>query len=160
MGRQKEDGEKKDRTALLLQERKKIIYNLVMVMTASFVVLIGMLTMAWFALNKDTSSGGMGVKSTATLFELKTSGSTGLYDAYITDVDSDYSTSSETGGNNGQKIIWQLSSQSQMENLWSGIGSPTAEDMRKIQKYESDNYGLSPGDYGQLTFTIVPKTTS
>ena len=115
-------------------------------------------TIAWFSLNRDVKSGGMGVKSSAALFELRTSGSVGLYDNYITNIDSEYSSGSETGGSNGQKIIWQLTSQSQIDNLWSGSGTPTANDMRRIQKLESDDYGLSPGDYGQLTFTIVPKT--
>ena len=61
MGKQKEEEEKKDRTALLLQERKKIICNLVLILAASFAVLIGVLTMAWFASNPKVSGTNMSV---------------------------------------------------------------------------------------------------
>lgn len=140
-------------------ERRNIIIKFVIMMVLGVTLFI-IATIAWFAMNTDTDSSGMGVRTETSLFELRASGASGLYDSYITTIDSDYSTGSETGGNNGQKIIWQLTSQSQMENLWDGTGTPTAEDLRRIQKLESDAYGLSPGDYGQLTFTIVPKTTT
>lgn len=139
--------------------KRAYLFKLVaMIVLAGIVVIFA--TIAWFSMNKDVGSSGMGVKVASAPFELRTSGSVGLYDTYITAIDSNYSNSSETGGNNGQKIIWQLTSQSQMENLWSGTGTPTVDEMRIIQKIESDKYGLSPGDYGHLTFTIVPKTNS
>ncbi|MBQ6638901.1 MAG: hypothetical protein IJH82_09680 [Lachnospiraceae bacterium] len=149
------DEEEEDKTATLFIRLIKPFSMMILVF--SLLIFVGI---AWFTMNSDVSSGGMGVKTAALPFELRTSGSVGLYDNYITTVDSGYSTGSETGGNNGQKIIWQLTSQSQMENLWNGDGTPTSEDMRRIQKLESDAYGLSPGDYGQMTFTIVPKTTT
>ncbi|MBE5863963.1 MAG: hypothetical protein E7295_14145 [Lachnospiraceae bacterium] len=61
MGKQKEEEEKKDRAALLLQERKKIIYNLVLLGAASFVVLIAVLTMAWFVNNTKVNGTNMSV---------------------------------------------------------------------------------------------------
>ena len=156
MAGEEEDEEDDDDKKSFISARMIKIGALMMLTTVVFILGI----IAWFTMNRETGASGMGVKSQATLFELRTSGSAGLYDSYITTVDSEYSSGSETGGSNGQKIIWQLTSESQMDNLWSGTGTPTAEQMRKIQKLESDDYGLSPGDYGQLTFTIVPKTAS
>ncbi|SEP91053.1 hypothetical protein SAMN02910289_00866 [Lachnospiraceae bacterium RM5] len=141
------------------EENKKDLLKIIKTgLTLLVCIIIAILAaIAWFSMNKETGASGMEVKTVASPFELRTSGSAGLYDNYITTIDSGYSTGSETGGSNGQKIIWQLTAQNQMENLWNGEGTPTAEEMRKIQKLESDAYGLSPGAYGQLTFTIVPK---
>lgn len=137
-------------------KRKTTLVKITIMMI--FALLIAIFAgIAWFTMNRDVSAGGMGVKTVASPFELRTSGSVGLYDSYITTIDSEYSTGNETGGSNGQKIIWQLTPQSQMENRWKESGTPTADDMKRIQKLESESYGLSPGDYGQLTFTIVPK---
>ena len=131
MGKQKEDEEKKDRTALLLQERKKIIYNLVLVVTASIVVLIGILTMAWFAKNTKTGTGGMNVSVRANGFELQVSGTTiGFSDLYQ-HIDSKYSrnngtTTNSSGG--GQIIRWRMD---------------TGDDE------------LQPGSQGELHFTAI-----
>ncbi|MBE6869596.1 MAG: hypothetical protein E7494_12705 [Ruminococcus albus] len=143
----------------LAEKKKNQKKSLIKLGTMGVITLILFIfsSIAWFTMNKDVGTSGMGVKTVASPFKLRTSGSVGLYDSYITTIDSGYSTGSETGGNNGQKIIWQLTAQNQMENLWNGEGTPTAEEMRRIQKLESESYGLSPGDYGQLTFTIVPK---
>lgn len=48
-------------TLLLLQQRKKIINNLILVASATFVVVIGVLTMAWFASNKNVTGSDMSV---------------------------------------------------------------------------------------------------
>ena len=157
MKKQNRDGPNSGGVAL--KKRRSSLIKLGSVMILAFIVWV-FSSIAWFSMNKDISAGGIGVKTETSPFELRTSGSAGLYDSYITAIDSAYSTGSETGGNNGQKIIWKLTSQSRMENLWNGAGTPTAEEMRRIQKLESDDYGISPGDYGQLTFTIVPKTSA
>ena len=60
MGKKKENEERYDREALL-RERKKITYNLVLLLAASFAVLVGTLTMAWFAMNEKTNGTSMSV---------------------------------------------------------------------------------------------------
>ncbi|MCR5461071.1 MAG: hypothetical protein K6F51_14450 [Acetatifactor sp.] len=55
-----EEKKKKDRAALLL-ERRKIAYNFVLLLTTFFVVLIGVLTLAWFVSNKKVKSTSMNV---------------------------------------------------------------------------------------------------
>lgn len=97
----------------------------------------------------------MGVKSTAGLFELRTSGSAGLYDDYIARVDSEYSSGTETTPSSS-KLILQLTNTHQMENLWKKNTLPTQDDLDNIKKIESTQYGLSPGDHGVLKFSIVP----
>ena len=158
MGKNEKDEEKKSREALLL-ERKKVIYNLVLLLAASFVVLIGVLTMAWFASNNTVNGTTMSVTVQGADFEIRTSGSEGIYDSYILDVDSDYIRAVSTS-ETAQKIVWQLTSTSNMENLWDGDNPISAAELRRIQRIESESYGLSPGDHGQLTFTVVPKSGS
>ena len=109
----------------------------------------------------------MGVKTVASPFELRTSGSVGLYDDYITSADTNYQSVTETDGST-QKLILKLTkgnteatqTQGNMNNLYSGEGTPTANELREIKKLDSSKYGLSPGDYGTLKFTIVPKVDS
>ena len=115
-------------------------------------------SLSWFTMSKEVEGSGTQMRASDMPFELRVSGATGLFDDYISIIDPNYSTDSETSGSH-EKIIWQLTSNSQIENLWTGSGTPSAEDIRKIKKIESNDYGLSPGDYGQLTFTIVPKST-
>ena len=45
----------------LIRERKKIITNLVLLMSAAFVVLLALGTMAWFRMNKNLESSGLSV---------------------------------------------------------------------------------------------------
>lgn len=111
---------------------------------------------AWFTSNKDVSGNGMQMTAGDMLFELKTSGSSGLYDEYFEKFDSEYQHGTETAGAN-QKLIWQLSSGSNMNNYWGGENAPTEDELNNIKRIESFDYGLSPGDYGQIKFTIVPR---
>lgn len=135
-------------------KRKKALIKFgSMAVLAAVVVVFA--TIAWFAMNRETSTSGMGVKTAGMPFELRTSGPAGLYDDYI---DPEYTNDLETGTSG--KIKLRLTADNHMENLWNGEGdAPSAEQMRKIKKLESEAYGLSPGDYGQITFTIVPKVS-
>ena len=60
MAERKDEEKKYDREALLL-EKKKVVFNLVLLLAASFVVLIGVLTMAWFASNTKVNGTNMSV---------------------------------------------------------------------------------------------------
>ena len=122
MGRGKEEEERKEHIGLLLRERKKAIYNLVLLLAASFVVLIGVLTMAWFARNRENGAGGMGVKIAGKDFDLITlsddktnkygiyhdpyhqairSDETDAYDIWLVDVDSDINNYNKEGTDDG-----------------------------------------------------------
>ena len=116
-------------------------------------------SIAWFAMNNKVQSIGTQLGAMDTPFELKTSGGAGLYDDYFQMFDTEYRIKEQTDGSN-QKIIWRLSAQSHMDNYWTEDGTPTKDDLDQIKSIESSAYGLSPGDYGQIKFSIVPKNTS
>lgn len=134
-------------------KRSYLVKLLAMLVLAGAIVLYT--TIAWFTMNKETSSSGMGVKVQAGLFELKTSGSEGIYDNYITRVDSEYSSGSQTSPSSS-KLILQMTNDYQMDNLWKKNTPPTQEELDSIKRIESTQYGLSPGDHGILKFSIVP----
>lgn len=152
---------KQNDTPLTEVDAKRIRRNAYIKMVAMVGIVAAVIafgSIAWFTMNREVEGSGVQMAAADCPFELRTSGLAGLYDDYITSIDSNFSTDSETDGSN-QKIIWQLTSDSQIENLWAESGTPSADDLRKIKKIESENYGLSPGDYGHLTFTIVPKSS-
>ena len=106
-----QENEQKSKRELLLQERKKAIYNLILILTAAFVVLIGILTMAWFAKNMKTGMSGMNVSVDAGGFNLRvSSGEIGFSNLHR------FLDSSLTGNNgtitnesaNGQVISWRF----------------------------------------------------
>jgi hypothetical protein len=155
MGKSKEE-EKKDRTALLLQERKKIIYNLLLVGTASVVVLIGILTMAWFTINKNVNGSSARITIDDLPFELKVQG----YYGYSDD--------------------WLSSEYYRIANTYSAAPQPTADPAQTLstsghgsiqwlmtQNYNAKNYvtsstkdediGIRPGSSGELKFWVASK---
>ena len=151
-------------------DEPRIVVNPKVVKVASLILFSGIIlvfaSIAWFTMNKEVGTGGMSIKSQSSLFELRTTGSSGIYDDYITRVDAEYTDDSETGSNS--KIIWQLTkgntdstvTQGNINNLYLGSGTPSADEMKEFKKLESSKYGLSPGDYGTLSFIIVPKVDS
>ena len=138
---------------LRAENRAKFIKLLAMLILSSAVLIFA--SIAWFAMNGEVANEGMSVTASGPKFELKSTGSSGLYDNYITRVDSGYSTGTQTSASNS-KLILQLTNDSQMDNLWVGSTPPTASDLDRIKRIESTEYGLSPGDHGTLKFKIVP----
>lgn len=134
----KEEEEKKDRAALLL-ERKKITFNLVLLLAASFVVLIGVLTMAWFVMNKDVSGTSTRVTVQDGLFELSVDApysTTPDYSQIINDKFGYSTTIHETGGATSA-IKWVMS-----DDTFDST---------------NPNRGLRPGSKGSFSFNIIPK---
>ena len=134
--------------------RKSQLIKLGAITVLTAVVVI-MATIAWFTIGDSVSVDGMDVTATDLPFELKTSGSAGLYDSYLDEVDSGFDNADTTEGVQG--IKWKLTKNaSEMENVYDGDGEP---DLTKITNLESDQYGLYPGDSGTLVFYVVPKTS-
>ena len=134
--------------------RKKTIVKIAIMLFLLLIVLI-IATIAWFAVNRDVGANGMGVNVTGMPFELRTSGSAGLYDDYISRIDNGYTNDSQTGSSSA-KITLQLTNSNQMENLWQKNTPPSQNDLDSIKRIESTEYGLNPGDHGTLSFYIVP----
>lgn len=135
MGKQKEEEEKKDRTALLLQERKKIIYNLVLAGAASFTVLVGVFTLAWFAWNDRSSTTGVGVAVQAVPYTIQTRNSSGYYKDIYESL-------------NTEEMEWLISEDANFENHSSSL------------EEDEEDPGLEPGDCGYLEFRVNPNNSN
>ena len=128
----KENEEKKDRAALLL-ERKKIIFNLVLFMAAFFVMIIGALTMAWFAYNASVNGTSMSVTARGEPYTIQTRSAVGYYSSIYE--------SMRTGG-----VEWKISSNYNFDNHEDAINTAL----------EETEPGIEPGDHGILEFRVNP----
>jgi len=134
-----------------MKSKKTLIKIAIMMIFALLIAVFA--GIAWFTMNRDVSTGGMGVKTAPLPFELKTTGDAGLYDDFFTQIAPDYTNAETTATSQG--IRWRLvKSTSELNNLYSGEGEP---DYEKITSLDSDLYGLKPGDSGTLKFSIVPR---
>ena len=144
--------EKKAESEEERRKHKKRIIKICLLMLLIVLILI-FASIAWFAMNRRASGSGMIMEAAGTSFELKTSGTSGLYDSYLDEAASGYEDAETTAGSQG--IKWKLTKNTaEMENVYSGSGEP---DMREITRLESSDYGIKPGDSGKLEFWIVPR---
>ena len=151
-----------EKLAEVLAEHKK--RKIKLIKTGGIMILISIImvfaTRSWFTMSKEVEGTGANMTASDSLFEIKTSGQTGLYDSYISRVNPNFTSALQTSNSN-QQITWHLTktnisnTDGNMENLYTGEGTAN---LSEITKLESSEYGLSPGDYGTLKFTIVPKT--
>lgn len=141
-----------------LRKRRNSLIKIGAVMVLAFIVWV-FSSIAWFTMSREVDSKDVQLNGSDNYFEIKTTGQAGLYDAYISRADSNYSNDLQSS-NAHQKITWHLTkgnsdTDGNMNNLYTDDGVP---DLDEITKLDSSVYGLSPGDYGTLRFTIVPKT--
>ena len=138
-----------------LRKRRNSLIKIGVVMLLAFIVWV-FSSIAWFSMNKNTESSGMGVRVQASPFELKTTGETGLYDSFFGDIITGYGSGSITSGSSSG-IKWKLTKNtSEINNHYDG--EDTAN-LREITRHDSSDYGLKPGDSGTLKFTIVPNVS-
>lgn len=131
----KEEEEKKDR-AMLLLERKKIIFNLVLFLAASFVVLIGVLTMAWFAKNTVVKGKGPGISAkdgAPFVISFSQDAVDGAYYDYHEAIGSD---------------------------LGSGTISWKMRESENFNNFGEDAQGIKPGSAGIISFEVTPLVDS
>ena len=136
-------------------ERRRNRVKTIILLIFSLILLI-IVTIAWFAINKGTVSSGMGVTVNCSSFDLKTTGYYGYFDDWLdTDVGriaEDLATAGlPTSGTNGSittensaTIQWLVTDSSNTKNY---VTPGT----------ESDNIGIRPGSFGELSFSVVPK---
>ena len=76
-------------------------------------ILLIFFSLSWFTMNTQVESGGMSIKTAPLPFELKTSGSSGLYDGFLDEVATGYANTETTGGSqgimSGQRAIQRIS---------------------------------------------------
>ncbi len=114
---------------ILLLERKKAVYNLVLLFVAVFVVLIGVLTMAWFANNSKVNGKNVSVSVQGSSFALEFPGTE--QGKWI----EKYRRLSETNQ------IWLLTDNHNFDN---------------VTNMEDEEFGLEPGDSGILEYRVKP----
>ena len=133
MGKSEKDEEKNSREALLL-ERKKAIYNLILLSAASFVVLIGAITMAWFSDNEKVNGTNMNVSVKGPNYVITTleNGTNGLYYEEF---------HHQVQGINA--LILQMNDEYNMENVTPAPSGQIA--------------GIHPGSCGRIKFHVTPK---
>ena len=126
--------EREDKRALLLLERKKAIYNLILLLAASFVVLIGAITMAWFSDNEKVNGTNMSVKIKGPnyVITMLENGGNGLYYDIFHHL---------VQGENA--VILQMDNEFNMENV---TPAPTGQIA-----------GIHPGSCGKISFYVTPK---
>ena len=131
----KEEEEKKDLAALLL-ERKKITFNLVLLLAASFVVLIGVLTMAWFARNTVVKGKGQGISAkdgAPFIISFSQDAVDGAYYDYHEAIGSDLGTGT---------ISWKM------------------QESENLNNYGEEPQGIKPGSKGIISFNATPLVDS
>ncbi|WP_303797254.1 hypothetical protein [Ruminococcus flavefaciens] len=143
-------------------QKKSLIKLGAMGVLIAVTIIIG--SLSWFTANRAVETSGMGVKTTGAPFELKAEGTDILYTTRLGEVAAEYvdgETVTEGKMTAGGKcaIQWVMTSQNNMNNVRK---SGDVTELSDITKLESDKYGLGPGSYGTLQFTVVPtdKTTT
>lgn len=138
------DEERKDLAALRL-ERKKITFNLVLLLAASFVVLLAVITAAWFASNKKVKGEDMTVTAADIGFELASSGSAVRHSSYWTKADTSYLEGEDGSGQDkdGNAVTYKAT------------GVTTHKIMQRITT--ANDAAVEPGSYGKMEFYVIPK---
>ena len=141
----KSDEERKDRATLLL-ERKKIIFNLVLLTAASFVVLLAVFTGAWFANNNKVTGENMSVSVKDIGFELASSGTNIRHSTYWTKADQNYQDGEDGSG--------QVDGSNETVNYKATTG--TRHQVKQWIASANDD-AVEPGSYGKMEFYVIPK---
>jgi len=143
----------------LLAEKKKIMANLVLFIAALFVVLFAWGTMAWFAMNRDVSTGGMGVSVATDLFTIEAVSTTGYHVGIYDD-----STNNDTYVRNilfnrvekdSDIITWTITDDIEVTD---GSGNKSITKGKNIGNGPAEGYegGIGPGSSGEIQFVIKP----
>ena len=91
------------------KQKKRVVKLCLLMMLIAFVIVFA--GIAWFAMNRETSTGGMSIKSKANGFELKVSGNTIGFNDLYKHLDSNLTGNSgtiTTTGEGGQVISWRM----------------------------------------------------
>ena len=124
----------------LAEKKKNQKKSLIKLGTMGVITLILFIfsSIAWFTMNRDVSSGGMGVKTVGSLYELQTSGTTATYAYLLNDEALGYSSGTEVSPG-----VFRTGSTGKLTLMLASDDDPM-------------NLGLQPGQRGSFSFTIVP----
>lgn len=142
----------------LAEKKKNQKKSLIKLGTMGVITLILFIfsSIAWFTMNRETSTSGMGVKAGGPSFELKTTGYYGYFDDWLEDdvgKISEDRAHAETppSGTSGSittaqsaTIQWLMTDENNAKNY---VTEDTVE----------DDIGIRPGSFGSLKFSVVPR---
>ncbi|MBR6150243.1 MAG: hypothetical protein IKQ25_03090 [Lachnospiraceae bacterium] len=138
------DGERKDKATLLL-EKKKIMRNFVLLLAASFVVLIAVLTMAWFAKITDVKGASAGISAQEHGFELATKGNHVRNAALFSKADNSYQNG--VAGTDADML----------DDIADYDATNNANQKIKLQFSAGGDVENEPGAQGEMNFYVIPK---
>ncbi len=141
------DEERKDLAALRL-ERKKITFNLMLLLAASFVVLLAVITAAWFANNRTVTAENAPVSVADRGFELASSGSTVRHSTYWPNADANYD-----NGADGSGQVYGTN-----ETVSYKATGGTVHQVKQWLTSDNPDEAVEPGSWGCMTFYVIPKT--
>ena len=148
MGKGNENNERKDKAALLL-EKKKITRNFVLLLAASFVVLIAVLTMAWFARTTDVKSTSASISAEEQGFELATKGTHVRNASLFSKADSSYQVG--VSGTDAD-MLDGIADYDATDNAKQKIKLQFSADGDDVEDVENE-----PGARGEMDFYVIPK---
>ena len=114
------------------KQKKRVIKLLLLLVLIALIIVFA--SIAWFAMNKQTGAGGMGVKSQATPYTIQTRSESGYYKSKWDRINSD-------------AAEWQVSPANNFDNHVQAMGEDEQEP------------GLEPGDSGMLEFRVDPNVS-
>lgn len=130
------------------KKRKLLIIKIIPVAVLAFILIA--VSLAWFTIDKALDLDSFGMKSVDSPFELKTSGTTALYQTRTNEIFPNAPSASTTSGGN-PTISWLVNQGSNINNY-----NGSDKTLKEITKIDSSDYGLGPGSNGILKFTVVP----
>ena len=138
-----------DELAEKKREQKKSLIKVGAMLVLSIIMLI-FSSLSWFTNNRSVEGSGMQIKAGGMPFELKTSGTTALYQTRTNEIFPNAPSASTTSGGNSS-ISWLVNQGSNINNY-----KDSDKTLKEITKIDSSDYGLGPGSNGILKFTVVP----
>lgn len=123
--------EEQEQTESSAEEMKRAYVFKLLALLVLAGALVTFTTIAWFTMNKETGSSGMGVKVQAVPYTIQTRGGSGYYSGTYASL-----------GTDGME--WRISSSKNFDNH---------EDAKQSEEAEP---GIEPGDHGILEFRVNP----
>lgn len=118
-------------------DEPRIVVNPKVVKVASLILFSGIIlvfaSIAWFTMNREVSTGGMGIKSQAMPYTIQTKDSSGYY-----------------------KDKWDLIGSQAME--WKISSTKNFDNHENAKAVDETDPGIEPGDHGVLEFRVNPNT--
>lgn len=127
------------------------------IMLALLAVVMIFMTIAWFSMNREVGSSGMGVKSATLPFDLKTTGYYGYFDDWLDSGTGKIAVNRAAAPEPPSGTSESITTVDSMTIQWLMTDENNAKNY-VTEDTEEDNIGIRPGSFGSLKFSVVPRT--